>query len=131
MISGFFGDIGELFFQIDLITADGEIFSIDALLDTGFTTGWLAINIQDLDGLGWSFIDLNRTMRTAQGEETFALYEGKVMLDGVEYTIPVHVGREIPETLLGLQWLTTMRSVVDSPLGVLTLGDRSLLTPDS
>lgn len=122
MISGKFGEIGELFFEIDLIANNGEVFSVDALFDTGFTTGWLAINTQDLDGLGWSFIDLNRTMKTAQGESLFDLYEGKVLLDGVEYTIPVHVGEGIPEPLLGLQWLSNMKLVVDSPLGVLTLG---------
>ncbi|MCL1469570.1 aspartyl protease [Argonema antarcticum] len=122
MISGKFGEIGELFFEIDLIAANGEVFSVDALLDTGFTTGWLAINTQDLEGLGWSFIDLNRTMRTAQGESLFDLYEGKILLDGIEYTIPVHVGAGIPEPLLGLQWLTNMRLVVDSLQGMLTLG---------
>ena len=122
MIPGKFGDIGELFFEIELIAATEETFQVDALLDTGFTTGWLAINAQDLDGLGWSFIDLNRTMRTAQGQASFDLYEGKVLLDGIEYTIPVHVGPDIPETLMGLQWLTTKRLVVDSPLFVLTLG---------
>ena len=122
MISGIFGDIGELFFEIDLIGADGDIFELDALLDTGFTTGWLAINTQDLDSLGWSIIDLDRTMRTAQGEQFFDIYEGKVILDGIEYTIPVHVGEEIPEPLLGLQWLRTMRLVVDATGDVLTLG---------
>ncbi len=30
MIAGKFGDIGELFFEIDLITADGEVFPVDA-----------------------------------------------------------------------------------------------------
>ena len=61
-------------------------------------------------------------MRTAQGEDTFTIYEGKVLLDGIEYTIPVHAGAGIPEPLLGLQWLKNMRLVVDSPLGMLTLG---------
>ncbi len=122
MIVGKFGEIGELFFEIDLIAANGEVFPVDALLDTGFTTGWLAINEQDVDALRWVFIELNRTMRTAQGESTFALYEGKVMLDGVEYVIPVHVGREVSETLMGLQWLRTKRLVVDEILEVLTLG---------
>lgn len=122
MISGRFGDIGELFFEIDLITADGERFQVDALLDTGFTTGWLAIDTQDIDGLGWSVIDLDRTMQTARGEEFFDLYEGKVILDGIEFTIPVHVGAGIPETLLGLQWLATRRLVVDATVGMLTLG---------
>ncbi len=122
MISGRFGDIGELFFEIDLIAADGDIFQVDALLDTGFTTGWLAINSQDLDSLGWCVIDLDRTMQTARGEQFFDIYEGKVLLDGIEYTIPVHVGEEIPETLLGLQWLSRMRLVVDATEEILTLG---------
>lgn len=122
MISGMFGDIGELFFEIDLIAADGDIFQVDALLDTGFTTGWLAINSQDLDSLGWSVIDLDRTMQTARGEQFFDIYEGKVLLDGIEYTIPVHVGPEITEPLLGLQWLSRMRLVVDATEEILTLG---------
>lgn len=122
MISGRFGERGDLFFQIDLIAADGDIVEVDGLLDTGFTTGWLAINSQDLDSLGWSIIDLDRTMRTAQGEQFFDIYEGKVILDGIEYTIPVHVGEEIPEPLLGLQWLRSMRLVVDATDDVLTLG---------
>ncbi|HBL13275.1 MAG TPA: aspartyl protease [Cyanobacteria bacterium UBA11162] len=122
MISGIFGDIGELFFEIDLIAADGEIFQVDVLLDTGFTTGWLAINTQDIEGLGWSIIERSITMKTAKGEVTFDIYEGKVLLDGIEYSIPVHVGEEIPEPLLGLQWLRTMRLVVDATGDVLTLG---------
>ncbi len=122
MISGRFGDIGELFFEIDLIAADGDIFQVDALLDTGFTTGWLAMNIQDLDSLGWNIIDLDRTMQTARGEQFFDIYEGKLLLDGIEYTIPVHVGEEISEPLLGLQWLRNMRLVVDAAEEILTLG---------
>ncbi|MCP2731893.1 aspartyl protease [Limnofasciculus baicalensis] len=122
MISGMFGDIGELFFEIDLIAADGDILQVDALLDTGFTTGWLAMNIQDLDSLGWNIIDLDRTMQTARGEQFFDIYEGKLLLDGIEYTIPVHVGEEIPEPLLGLQWLRNMRLVVDAAEEILTLG---------
>ncbi|HAG80448.1 MAG TPA: hypothetical protein DCL61_04565 [Cyanobacteria bacterium UBA12227] len=61
-------------------------------------------------------------MKTAKGEVSFALYEGKIILDGIEYTIPVHAGSEIPEPLLGLQWLRTMRLVVDATGDVLTLG---------
>jgi predicted aspartyl protease len=122
MISGRFGDIGELFFEVDLIAADGEIFQVDALLDTGFTTGWLAMNIQDIDGFDWSIIDFERTMKTAKGEVTFVLYEGKVLFNGIEYTIPVHAGEEITEPLLGLQWLRNMRLVVDAAEEILTLG---------
>ena len=49
MIEGRFGENGELFFEIELISINGESFVVDALLDTGFTTGWLAINTQDLE----------------------------------------------------------------------------------
>lgn len=122
MISGTFGDIGELFFEIDLIAANGDTFQVDALLDTGFTTGWLAMNTQDLEGLGWSIIERSRTMKTARGEVPFVLYEGKVLFNGIEYTIPVHAGEEIPEPLLGLQWLRNMRLVVDAAEEILTLG---------
>jgi predicted aspartyl protease len=44
---GSFGDNGELFFEIQLVAVSGEEFSVEALFDTGFTDGWLAINTQD------------------------------------------------------------------------------------
>ena len=44
-------------------------------------------------------------METARGEGYFALYAGTVLLDGQEFTIPVHAGSGIPEVLLGLEWL--------------------------
>ena len=53
MIQGTFGERGQLFFEIDLITADGFNLPVNAMLDTGFT-GFLAINKQDLNGLDWS-----------------------------------------------------------------------------
>lgn len=56
MIVGKFGDNGELFFEVQLIADNNEQFLIEALFDTGFTTGWLAINSQDLEGLKWSII---------------------------------------------------------------------------
>ncbi len=59
MIEGNFGDKGELFFEIDLIAADSSIITVDALLDTGFTD-WLAMALQDVEGLGWSFIEQDK-----------------------------------------------------------------------
>ena len=44
MISGWFGENGELFFEIELIASNGEIFPVEVMLDTGFTAGYLAIN---------------------------------------------------------------------------------------
>ncbi len=48
MIAGRFGDIGELLFEIELIGADGESYSVEVLLHTGFTSGYLALNAQDV-----------------------------------------------------------------------------------
>lgn len=122
MISGSFGEIGELFFEIDLIAADGESFTIEALLDTGFTTGWLALDTQDAQSLGWSKIESEREMQTARGKEFFDIYEGRVVLDEQEYIIPVLAGAGIPESLLGLQWLKMWPLTVNYAAGVLNLG---------
>ncbi|OKH37655.1 aspartyl protease [[Phormidium ambiguum] IAM M-71] len=122
MISGKFGEIGELIFEIDLITVDGEKFPVEVLLDTGFTTGWLALDTQDAESLGWSVIERNRTMQTARGWEYFDIYEGRVVMDGQEYIIPVLAGDGIPESLLGLQWLKMLPLIVNFADGLLTLG---------
>jgi len=122
MITGRFGELGELFFDLEIIGADGENIPVEALMDTGFTTGWLAIDIQDVESLGWSAIEFDRSMQTARGEELFNLYEGKVIIDGQEFIIPVHASSGISEVLLGLQWLEIRRLVVDRQAGVLILG---------
>ena len=120
MISGFFGDEDSLFFEIELISSDGLELPVDALFDTGFSA-WLAINNQDLDALGWTYIK-QQPMFTARGEAEFELYLGKVIFGGQEYDIPVHVGEGLTEVLLGRQWLQNKRLVVDMPSSVLTLG---------
>jgi len=84
MIVGIFGENGELLFEIDLIAANGEQFPLEVLLDTGFTTGWLAINSQDLEALQWTLIASQIEMQTARGKEFFDLYEGQVIIDGKE-----------------------------------------------
>ncbi len=50
MIQGTFGNEVQLFFEIELITADGLNLSVNAMLDTSFT-GFMAISKQDLDRL--------------------------------------------------------------------------------
>lgn len=120
MIQGNFGNKGQLFFEIDLITADGLNLTTDALLDTGFT-GFLAINKQDLDCLDWTLID-QEILRTAQGENIFDIYAGKIMIDNQEFNIPVYVGDEIQEILLGSQWLIDFPLVVNFQQKLLTLG---------
>ncbi len=56
MIQGYFCERRQLFFEIELITADGLNLPIDALFDPGFT-GFMALNIQDLDSPQWDYID--------------------------------------------------------------------------
>ena len=121
MISGGLGDNGELFFEVQLIAANGEQFFVEALFDTGFTTGWLAINSQDMEALEWLIIIPKIEMQTARGVEYFDLYEGKVIVDSKEFIIPVHVGEELPDTLMGSRWLDIMQLVVNKPRGILTL----------
>ncbi|MUG91790.1 aspartyl protease [Scytonema sp. UIC 10036] len=120
MISGFFGVEDALFFEIDLIVSSGFDLPVNAMFDTGFS-GYLAINGQDIDGFGWTYIK-QQPMFTARGETEFDLYLGEVRIDGQEFQIPVHVGSYLTEVLLGRQWLTTRRLVIDMPSGVLTLG---------
>jgi clan AA aspartic protease len=103
MIEGRFGENGQLYFEIDLIDRDGLSLPVEALLDTGFTE-FMAINKQDVESLDWMFLSQDK-LRTAQGEATFDIYFGKVIIDGKELEIPVFAGDEIQEILLGSQWL--------------------------
>lgn len=122
MIEGRFeSETNRLFFEIGLIAADGEIIFVEALLDTGFTD-WLAINTQDLEILNWSSLNDEHLMITAQGEQRFNIYLGKVQIDGQEFNIPVVGGDNIPEILIGMEWLKSKRLVIDLPAGVMTLG---------
>ncbi len=99
MIQGIFGDKGQLFFEIELIAADGFNLPVEAMLDTGFT-GFLAINKQDLDAFEWTYVG-DEPLLTAKGETMFTRYLGKILLDEKEYDIPVFAGDEITEVLLG------------------------------
>ncbi|MEC4983896.1 MAG: aspartyl protease [Oscillatoria sp. PMC 1068.18] len=119
MIQGYFGDNGELYFEIELVTADREIITVDALLDTGFSD-WLAMDAQDATSLGWTFVR-ERDMRTARGESTFNLYQGKVIFDRQELTIPVLGSLEITEFLIGLPWLENQCLIADRQANILTL----------
>ncbi len=121
MIQGEFNSRGELFFEIGLLSADGDIIPVMALLDTGFT-GWLAIDNQDAESLGWRSYNYTRDMQTARGEERLNLYEGKVVIEEEEFTIDVLGGNELANILLGVFLLRRKRLVVDFPMGVLTLG---------
>lgn len=72
MIQGRFGENGQIYFEIDLITGDGLSFSTEAMLDTGFTE-FLAVSQQDLESLDWIFLSQEK-LRTVQGEAYFDIY---------------------------------------------------------
>jgi predicted aspartyl protease len=118
-MQGYFDEKGQLFFEIDLIASDGDLIPVSALLDTGFT-GWIAMNIQDINSLGWSIINKDDLL-TARGWTTFNIYQGKVIFDEEELTISAVGGTKITEVLIGLQWLETHRLVVDKKVNLLTL----------
>lgn len=119
MKKGHFNNRGELFFQMDLIAFDNSIITVDALLDTGFTD-WLAMNIQDLESLEWSFFRKQKKY-TASGIIEFDLYVGTVFFDDQKFTIPVLGSNKLTHTLMGLQWLTHRRLIVDRKMDLLTL----------
>ena len=121
MISGIFGDEGELIFEIELIAKNGEIIPVDAILDTGFTTGYLAIPTQDIEALEWEKISSNIMLIRAQGMAYFDIYESRMIMDEQEFTIPVHAGDNLPEILIGVLWLDAVRIVIDKVAGILTL----------
>lgn len=121
MIEGSFGSKGELYFEIDLIAADGSLVTVEALLDTGFTD-WLAMDIQDIESLEWS-LEGEERKQTARGEAVFNRYSGGVILDNQEFAVPVLGGEGITEVLIGLPWLENRRLVVDRKAGVLILGE--------
>jgi len=119
MSKGYFNYRGELFFDIELKATDSSIVIVNALLDTGFTD-WLAMNIQDIDSLGWSYLK-TQEKQTAGGIIEFNHYAGTVFFDDQEMTIPVIGGREFTHILMGLQWLNNRRLVVDKKMDLLTL----------
>jgi predicted aspartyl protease len=71
--------------------------------------------------LRWSLITAQVEMRTARGDTRLNIPSGKVIIDGTEVIIPVHVGDSLPDTLIGSLWLDIMQLVVNKPLGILTL----------
>jgi predicted aspartyl protease len=85
---GSFGDNGELYFEIQLVAFSGEAFSVDALFDTGFTDGWLAINTQDLEALELPLLTAQIEITTARGNARFDIHEGKVQIDRSYHTRP-------------------------------------------
>lgn len=48
MILGRFEERGKLIFEVGLVTANREEIAVDALLDTGFKTGFLAVHADDI-----------------------------------------------------------------------------------
>jgi predicted aspartyl protease len=123
MIKGYFNNQGELFFELGLIADDKSVIKVPTLLDTGFTD-WLAMNVQDIEDLGWTFLERSEK-QTASGLARFSLYAGTVLFEGQEFEIPVLGGPQFSHILMGLQWLNHRRLIVDRKRDILTLEDVS------
>ncbi|MEL7039443.1 MAG: aspartyl protease [Cyanobacteria bacterium J06592_8] len=79
-------------FTIELMDSTGNIIEVDALFDTGFTAGVLAIHRDDIEALGWPLKNRNTRLPTASGIGRFDLYEGTIVIDGQALPIPVLAG---------------------------------------
>lgn len=118
---GRFGERGELYFEIELISAGGDGLIVDALFDTGFT-GWIALNRQDAQSLDWLEVDIV-PMATARGLASFSSYFERIRFAGQVREIEILGGEEVPEVLMGVAWLQTGRLVADLAQELLMLGD--------
>ena len=67
---GCFDEQGKLIFEIELIANDGTSIRVDALFDTGFT-GWIALDKQDAESLGWTAIDTGILQMAKGGNRSF------------------------------------------------------------
>ena len=74
-----------------------------------------------MEALEWPLVRSKFKLATARGDALFDLYEGRVIIDSQELIVPVHVGEDLPEILIGSQWLDRMQLVVNKPIGILTL----------
>jgi len=119
MIRGNINSQGELFFEMGLIASDKSVMFTPAILDTGFTD-WIAMNIQDVESLGWAFIKTQKKY-TANGIIEFNLYAGTIFFDEQEFAIEVIGANELTHVLMGLQWLKHRRLIVDRKMDWLTL----------
>ncbi|MEL6458388.1 MAG: aspartyl protease [Cyanobacteria bacterium J06621_15] len=124
MIQGVFGKNGELFFEISLIAADGSDLIENALFDTG-CTDWLVMNVQDIECLEWTFLR-EQKRQTAKGLGDFYFYQGTVIFNNQELTIPALGGEEINEILIGLPWLESRRLIVDRKANILSINNEQL-----
>ncbi|NET43100.1 aspartyl protease [Okeania sp. SIO2B3] len=84
-------------------------------------SGAIANPTQDIEALGWEKIRSNIMLSTAQGMAYFDIYEGRMIMDEQEFTIPVHAGDNLPEILIGVLWLDVVRIVIDKVEGILTM----------
>ncbi len=120
MIHGQFREDGGLMFEVGLVTSNGEVLTTDVLLDTGFTAGYLAIDKQDIEAFDWELSESEVMIPIAQGKGRFDIYDGQIIIDGRQFAIPVQVGKNLPEIIIGVKWLKLFNLVVDYP-DILTL----------
>lgn len=121
MIQGQFGTYGELIFPVELVASTGEVFEVDAFLDTAFTGAVVYVPAIDVEVLGWQFTGRTKEMITAQGDAVFPVYRGQIILDGKELKTEVVVGNKLSEVLLGAPIFDFANVEIKKSEGILTL----------
>ncbi|MEL7244549.1 MAG: aspartyl protease, partial [Cyanobacteria bacterium J06573_2] len=64
--------------------------------------------------------------QTAKGLGDFYFYQGTVIFNNQELTIPALGGEEINEILIGLPWLESRRLIVDRKANILSINNEQL-----
>ncbi len=112
-----------IYFEIELVTSDGEEIPVDVLFDSGFTSGILAIHVQDIDAFGWESLEQELEIPTAGGLSQFTAYRGDVIIDGQRLTLPILAG-DLPEedrVLLGYRIKALFNLILDTEKEIATL----------
>ncbi len=105
-----------IYFEIELVTAEGEEIPVDVLFDSGFTSGILAVHSQDIEALGWENLEQDLAIPTAGGLSQFTAYRGQVIIDGQQLTLPILAG-DLPDedrVLLGYRILDLFDLTLDT-----------------
>jgi clan AA aspartic protease len=88
MISGKVNADFEAVISLSVRSADGEIYTFDAILDTGFN-GWLSLPPDAIDQLDLVWKRRGRAILGDGSECIFNIFEAQVFWDGVPRTIPI------------------------------------------
>jgi clan AA aspartic protease len=109
MITGIVNEEFEPIISISLRDADGNIYTQDAIVDTGFN-GWLSLPPYLIDRLNLNWKRRGRAILGDGSECVFNVYEAMIFWDGNLLTIPVDEADSEP--LVGMSLMEGYQLVV-------------------